>query len=128
MPGAVPTRWDRRAHGNAMVGSAVLGEDRVRVGSGPVKPRAGARPEVVVRPLPGAVGHRTGGERLDPPGGLAAIEQGRGGGHIHALPGTDCRMRVEGGDAYLGPHRDVAECVTSGEETQKNSLKLMCAQ
>jgi len=111
-----------------MVGSAVLGEDRVRVGGGPVKPRAGVRPEVVVRPLPGAVGHRTGGERLDPPGGLAAIEQGRSGGHIRALPGTDCRMRVEDADAYLGPHRDVAGVRDIGRGDLEDSVKSMCAK
>ena len=48
-----------------MVGSAVLGEDRVRVG--------GAGPEVVVRPFPGAVATER-AEKPRFPGGLAAID------------------------------------------------------
>ena len=91
-----------------MVEPAVLGEDPLRVGGGPVEPQAGAGPDILGRPFPGAVGHRTAGERLDSPGGLAALDQFRGGGHVHALPGADRRLRVEDHDANLGPHRDVA--------------------
>src|SRR4029077_6285926 len=91
-----------------MVGLAVLGQDRVRVSGGPVEPQPGSGPDILARPGPGAVGHRTGGERLDPPGGLVAFEQGRGGGHVHALTGAARRVRGEYRYADLGPYRDVA--------------------
>src|SRR5437764_15487685 len=62
-------------HGNAVVGSAVLGEDPVGVGDGAVEPDAGASPDVLAGPFQAAVGHRPAGEPLDPPGGLAILEQ-----------------------------------------------------
>src|SRR2546421_11191009 len=73
-------------YGDAVVGSAVLGEDRVRVGGGPVEPQAGAGPDGLARPFRAAVRDRTAGERLDPAGGLAVLEHSRGRGHVHALP------------------------------------------
>ena len=111
-----------------MVGLAVLGQDRVRVGGGPVEPQAGTRPDILARPGPAPWATER-AENASIPRAASSPSSRVAAADMY----TPCPAPIAACESKIamptsGRTAMLRECVTSGEETQKNSVKPMCAK